>query len=92
MTRTWATELRYLGIYILSSRFFKCSQDHAKRAYFRSLNAISGKIGRSVSEEVVLQLVSSKCVPILMYAMEACGLNRYSLFRLCRQPFSNEAI
>jgi len=59
-----------------SSSVFKCSQDHAKRAYFRSLNAIYGKIGRSASEEVVLQLVSSKCLPILMYAMEACGLNQ----------------
>ena len=73
---SWATELRYLGIYILSSRVFKCSQDHAKRAYYRSLNAIFGKIGRSASEEVVLQLVSSKCLPILMYASEACGLNQ----------------
>jgi len=62
----------YLGIYILSSRVLKCSQDHAKRAYFRSLNAIFGKIGRSASEEVVLQLVSSKCLSILMYATEAC--------------------
>ena len=51
-----------------------CSQDHAKRAYYRSLNAIFGKIGRSASEEVVLQLVSSQCLPILMYASEACGL------------------
>jgi exonuclease III len=72
----WATELRYLGVYILSSRVFKCSQDHAKRAYYRSLNAIFGKIGRSASEEVILQLVSSKCLPILLYASEACGLNK----------------
>jgi len=72
----WATELRYLGIYILSSHVFKCSQDHAKRAYFRSLNAIFGKIGRNASEEAVLQLVSSKCLPILMYATEAFGLNQ----------------
>jgi hypothetical protein len=39
--------------------FFKC--------YF-------GKIGRSASEEVVLQLVSSKCLPILLYGLEACFL------------------
>jgi len=72
----WATGLRYLGIYIFSWRVFKCSQDHAKRAYFHSLNAIFGKIGRSASEEVVWQRVSSKCLPILMYATEACGLNQ----------------
>jgi len=53
-----------------------CSQDHAKRA-FRSLNAIFGKIGRS--EEVVLQFVFSKCLPIPMYATEACGSDIHSL-------------
>ena len=34
---------------------------------YRALNAIFAKLGRSASEEVVLQLVSSKCLPILMY-------------------------
>ena len=34
------------------------------------------KIGRSASEEVVLQFVSSKCLPILMYASEACSQNK----------------
>ena len=66
--------MRYLGIFIISSHSFRCSLDHAKRSYYRSLNAIFGKIGRSASEEVVLQLVSSKCLPILLYGLEACFL------------------
>lgn len=70
----WVTNLRYLGIYLTSARVFTCSFDQAKCAYFRSLNAIFGKIGRIASEEVVLQLVSSKCLPILMYGTEACKL------------------
>jgi len=65
-----------LHIYILSSRIFKCSLDHAKRAYFRSLKAICGKIAEVHLKKVVLQLVSSKCLPILMYATEVCGLNQ----------------
>jgi exonuclease III len=72
----WVTELRYLGVYFKSSRVFSCSMDQAKRAYYRSLNAIFGKVGRIASEEVVLQLVSSKCLPILMYGTEACGLKK----------------
>ena len=68
----WVNELKYFGIFITSSRTFKCSLDYAKRAYYRSLNAIFGKIGRNASEEVVLQLVVSKCLPILMYGSEAC--------------------
>jgi exonuclease III len=75
-TLPWVTELRYLGIYLIHSRVFCCSHDQAKRAYHRSLNAIFGKVGRIASEEVVLQLVSSKCLPILMYGTEACGLKK----------------
>ena len=72
----WVTELLYLGIYLINFRVFCCSHDQAKRAYHRSLNAIFGKVGRIASEEVVLQLVSSKCLPILMYGTEACGLKK----------------
>ncbi len=72
----WVTEMRYLGIYLLSARTFKCSFEHAKRKYFRSLNAIFGKVGRSASEEVVLQLVRSKCLPILLYGVKACDLKK----------------
>ncbi len=72
----WVNELRYLGIFITSSRTFRCSLDYAKRAYYGSINAIFGKIGRNASEEVVLQLVASKCLPILMYGLEACCLKQ----------------
>jgi len=57
-------------------RNFKCSLDQAKRSYFRSLNAIFGKVGRFASEEVILQLVTSKCLPILLYGTEACSMRK----------------
>ena len=56
-----------------------CSLDHAKRAYYRSLNAIFGKTGRSASEEVFLQLVATKCLPVLMYGSEACCLTQSNI-------------
>jgi len=68
----WVNELRYLGIYIIKSRSFKCSFDHAKRAFYRSLNAVFGYIGRSASEEVVINLVTYKCRPVLLYGTEVC--------------------
>jgi len=34
-----------------------------------------GKIGRIASEEVTLQLIKSKCFPVLLYGLEACALN-----------------
>ncbi|MFM2332659.1 MAG: hypothetical protein RIQ74_1491, partial [Pseudomonadota bacterium] len=70
----WVDELRYLGIFIVAARTFRCSLDNAKRAYYRAVNAVFGKVGRFASEEVVMQLVSHKCLPILLYGCEACGL------------------
>jgi len=37
-----------------------------------SCNALLTIIGRIASEEVVLQLLNSKCIPVLLYDLEAC--------------------
>ena len=74
--------LRYLGIFIICSRLFKISLDHAKRSFYRSANAIFGKVGRVANEDVVLQLLSSKCLPSLMYGLEACPLVKSDLLFL----------
>jgi len=47
-----------------------------KKSFYRSFNAIFGKIGRIASEDVVMHLIKSKCIPILLYAVEACPVNR----------------
>jgi len=69
---------RAISIYIVKSRSFKCSFDHAKRTFFRSLNAVFGHIGRSASEEVVINLVTHKCLPIglLLYGTEVCPVSK----------------
>ena len=72
----WTTEIRYLGVYIVCSRIFKCSLDISKRSFYRAANAIFGKIGRYASEDVILQLISSKCMPVLLYGLEACPLTK----------------
>jgi hypothetical protein len=72
----WVDEAKYLGIVILRSRFSKCSFDQAKRAFYQLLNAILGRVGRLVSEEVLLQLVNSKCLTVLLYGTEVCPLNK----------------
>ena len=61
------------------SRLFKCSLDMAKRSFYRAANAVFGKIGRFASDEVVLKIIHSKCVPILLYGLEACPLNKADL-------------
>jgi len=71
--------MRYLGLFIVRSHIFKCSLDHAKRSFYRAENGIFGRIGRTASKEVILELIKSKCLPILRYSLEACPLNKTNL-------------
>ena len=66
---SWVKELRYLGIFIVSSRNFKCSLDHAKRSFYRAANSIFGKIGRIAPEDVLIELLKTKCMPILLLSL-----------------------
>ena len=63
----WVSNMRYLSEHFVKSRTLKCYLDAAKRGFYRAANSIYGKIGRIASEEVVLQLIKSKCVPVLLY-------------------------
>jgi exonuclease III len=74
-TIEWMTTCRYLGIFIKSSRTFRCTFDQAKTKFYKAFNAIYGKIGNVASEEVVLKLINSKCMPILTYGLQACPVN-----------------
>ena len=47
-----------------------------------SANAIFTKVGRIVSEDVVLQLINNKCMPSLLYGLEACPLVKSELSSL----------
>ena len=55
---SWVTEIRYLGIYFASSRSLKCTLDMAKRSFYRTANAILGKIGGRAPEDVILESLS----------------------------------
>jgi len=43
-------------------------------SFYRTTNAIFGKIGRIASEEVTLKIIKSKCLPLLLYGLEVCPL------------------
>jgi len=63
-----------MGVYFASSRKLICSLDHTKRSFYRrSLNTVSGKVGRLASEDVVLHLVDSK------YSASYIAVNMYGL-------------
>ena len=71
-TIEWVDSVFYLGVCFVSGRFFKCNWDHAKSSYYRSFNAIIGRIGRFASVETVMHLIKSKCIPVLIYSTKAC--------------------
>ena len=70
------SEMRYLVVYFVHSRSFKCFLDAARRWFYRAANSIFGKFGRVASEEVIIEQILSKCIPILMYGLEACFLKK----------------
>ena len=48
----------------------------------QQMNEIFGKIGRFAPENVTLQLIQSKCVPALLYGIDACPLNKNDITSL----------
>ena len=74
----WADEIGYLGVFIVHATKFKCSADQAKRSFYRAANrpSIFARVGRVASEEVMVQLLKHKCLPILLYALEVCNLDK----------------
>ena len=76
---SWRESLRYLGVYMKSSHNIRYNLSVARRKFFISANTIFGKLGRSASEEVHLQLIYSKCIPMLIYGSECCYLLKSDL-------------
>jgi len=65
----WVNELRYLSVYLVSSNTY------ARKSFYRSFNAIFGRVGRLVNEDVVLYLIKVKCLPVLLYGLEVCPVS-----------------
>ena len=63
-----------IDVYFVSRRVCRCSFDHSKCQFFKSFNAIFSKVGRFSFEEVVLNLLRAKCLPVLLYGVELCPI------------------
>jgi len=50
-----------------------------KRSLHRAVNSLFGKLLNLASEVVILELVSAKCFPGLLYGLECCQLNKADL-------------
>ena len=53
------SEFRYLGVFIVSMRSFKCSLLHAIRSFYAKVNGLFGKLLNFAFEEVIFELVRS---------------------------------
>jgi len=47
--------------------------------FYSAVNGILGKLLNIASEDVILQLITSKCMPVLLYGLEACSLTKTDL-------------
>ena len=70
----WVSSCRYLGVFLISARSFKCSFDQEKAKYFRAFNSIYGKVSCSTTEDIIITLLKTKCLPVILYATEACPI------------------
>jgi len=52
---------------------------YAKKSFYCAANAVFSKIGHIASEKVTLSLIKSKCLPVLLYGLEACPLTKSDL-------------
>jgi len=46
--------------------------------FFRAANGILAKVGRTTSE-VILELLKCKCLPVVLYGLEVCLLDKGAL-------------
>ena len=79
----WVEDCRYLGVYFVSAWGFKCSWQNEKCAFYRTFNAIFGRSGRSA-----LHLVRFKCIPVLLYGLDACSINATD-YQSFQHPITN---
>jgi len=54
----------------------RCSYDNAKRLFYKAFNAIFGKVGCLASEDVIIQLLRTKCLLLLYYGLETCTVTK----------------
>ena len=67
--------IRYLGVHITSAKAYVCSLANAKKSFYRAFNAVFGKVAGVASEEVTVEQLKVKCLPVLLYGLEACPIS-----------------
>ena len=75
--------LRIIKLYNYFVQSLSSKHEHISHTTCIICPAVVDKLARRVaSEEVTIQLFSSKSVPILLYGLEACVLNKHQIASL----------
>jgi hypothetical protein len=74
----WSNHLVYLGITITSASKFSINLKTTRTKFYRSFNALYGKVFRS-NEHLIISLMNSFCISTVMYSLEAFMLNNTCL-------------
>lgn len=74
--------VKYLGVCVIASTYFKCSIDHAKVKFYRVFNCIFARSKAANSEMVTVQLLKSYCLPFMLYGSESVGLSSTNMHML----------
>ena len=67
----WNCSLKYLGHTLLAGKLVHCDFHPSKLKFFGATNGILGKLGCKSSLNVSLSILFAKCVPVLMFGLEA---------------------
>ena len=78
----FVSETKYLGTYILSGRSWRNNFSHCRSSFYRAFNAILSKCSGANSDIIRVHLLTTVCVPILAYALEACYPSKTDLSQI----------
>jgi len=72
---------------------------YAKRSFYAAVNDLFGKLLNLASDEVILELVRTKCTPILFYGLKCFQLGKadrhsldFTFNRLCMKLFKTGSV
>ena len=70
IVNTW----KYLGVTVISDKFFLCTCKEELTSFYRSVNSVLNiHVGRP-SDDIMMRILYSVCVPTLLYACEVKDL------------------
>jgi len=78
----YVPQSKYLGVVLKSAREFKCSFDQAKIKFYRCFNAMYYRAKNATSELVCVHLLTTICLPALLYAVEVIPVTKSDISML----------